>query len=276
MTNDVKATEPAVLYKYLTAERAVKALPENGNGALRATPPAALNDPLECATRCSAVYPSDDREVSVMIEALNSIVPEHGLTSSEVQLSRRQLGTQAWNELLRKQLSLRFGVVSFSESALHPLLWAHYADSSAGVVIGYRVSTLKEIIRGFEQLGAVKYFKEPPFTLGHKFFKNESNLHAVLLTKASYWEYEQEWRLTLELRNTVGTGTIDGAKYSVNICPIPNEAVTKVYYTERTPNAMVKAIKARLGNRNNRFTADAPRKLILASDRYGYEEEDYL
>ena len=28
--------EPAVLYKYLTAERAVKSLPDNGNGALKA------------------------------------------------------------------------------------------------------------------------------------------------------------------------------------------------------------------------------------------------
>ena len=103
--------EPAALYKYLAADRAVKALPDNGNGSLRATQPAALNDPLECSTRCSAVYPNDDKKVSVMVEAPNSIVPEHRLMLREVHLSRDQLGTQAWNELLRKQLSLRFGVV---------------------------------------------------------------------------------------------------------------------------------------------------------------------
>ena len=271
MANDANAMEPAVLYKYLTAERAVKALPDNGNGSLRATQPAALNDPLECATRCSAVYSSDDKIVNVMVEALNSIVPGHRLTIREVHLSRRQLGTQAWNELCRKQLSLRFGVVSFARSALHPLLWAHYADSGTGVVIGYRVSVLKTVIKGLEQLGAVKYFKKPPFTLGHNFFKDESNLHEVLLTKASYWEYEQEWRLTVELKNTVGTGENDRAGHSINICPIPNEAVTEVYYTERTPDTMVDTIEARLRDPNNRFTADVPRKLSLASDRYGYE-----
>ena len=271
MTNDASTVEPTVLYKYLTAERAVKALPENGNGSLRATQPAALNDPLECATRCSAVYSSDDKEVSVMVEALNSIVPEHRLTLREVRLSHRQLGTQAWNELFRKQLSLRLGVVAFSKSALHPLLWAHYADSGTGVAIGYCVSVLKTVIKGLEQLGAVKYFEQPPFTLGHNFFKDESNLHAVLLTKASYWQYEQEWRLTVLLKNTVGTGENDRAGHSINICPIPNEAVTEVYYTERTPNNMVETIAARLRDTNNRFTADAPRKLILASDRYGYE-----
>ena len=206
MASNHNTAEPAVLYKYICADRAVEVLPENGNGALRATQPAALNDPLECATRCSAVYPSDDEEVREIVGALNRIVPEHPLKNSDVQLARRQLGTQAWNELFRKQLSLRFGVVSFSSSVLHPLLWAHYADSGAGVVIGYRVSVLKTITTGYERLGAVQYLDKPPYFGGHVIFKDESNLHVLLLTKASHWKYEQEWRLTLELKNTVGTG----------------------------------------------------------------------
>lgn len=272
MENKTNSGEPSVLYKYLTSDRAVKALPENGNGALRATQPSALNDSFECATRCSAVYPSDDKEVNIMVETLNSIVAGRGLTKDTVRQSHLELGSQAWNELLRKQLSLRFGVVSLSRLPLHPLLWAHYAESGAGVVIGYRMSSLQGIVKGNEQLGAVRYFDQPPFTLGHNFFKDDSNLHAVLLTKARYWEYEEEWRLTLELKNTVGTGETDRSQYSINICPIPNEAVIEVYYTERTPNTVVETIRARLEDQNNRFTARAPRKLILASDRYGYKE----
>ena len=145
---DANAVEPVVLYKYLPAKRAVKALPDKENGALRATQPAALNDPFECGTRCSAIYPSDDKEFSAMLEAVNSIVLEPRIALHDVHRSRRQFGTQVWNELLRKQLSVRFGVVSFGRSVLHPLLWAHYADSGKGVVIGYRVSVLKEIIKG--------------------------------------------------------------------------------------------------------------------------------
>ena len=263
--------EPTVLYKYLPADRALEVLPENGNGALRATQPAALNDPLECATRCIAVYPNEDEEVREIVGALNWIVPEHSLKNSDIQLSRRQFGTQAWNELFRKQLSLRFGVVSFSSSALHPLLWAHYADSGAGIVIGYRVSVLETIVTGYEQLGAVLYSDEPPISMGHVIFKDEGNLHAVLLTKASYWKYEQEWRLTLELKNTVGTGKSDRNGYSINVRPIPNEAVTEVYFTERTPKATVETIETRLRNPSNRYRAGVPRKLVLAQDRYGYE-----
>ena len=107
--------------------------------------------------------------------------------------------------------------------------------------------------------------------LGHNIFKDESNLHEVLLTNASYWEYEQEWCLTMGLKNTLGTGEHDRAEHSINICPIPNEAVTEGYYTERTPSTMVETIEVRLRNPTNRFTANAPRKLILASNRYGYE-----
>ena len=39
---------PRLLYKYVTADRASTCLPEVGDGALRATQPAALNDPFEC------------------------------------------------------------------------------------------------------------------------------------------------------------------------------------------------------------------------------------
>ena len=271
MASNPNAAEPAVLYKYMRADRAVEVLPEHGNGTLRATQPAALNDPLECATLCSAVYPNDDKEVCEMVEALNWIVSEHPVKTSDVQLSRRQLGTQAWNDLFRKQLSRRLGVVSFSSSALHPLLWAHYADSGAGVVIGYRVSILKTITTGYERLGAVQYFDRPPISLGHVIFKDEGNLHVILLTKARYWEYEQEWRLTVELKSTVGTGQRDRNGQSINLCPIPNEAVTEVYFTERTPEAMVETIKARLSDPSNRFKAGVPQKVIFAPDKYGYE-----
>ena len=116
MASSHNTPEPAVLYKYMRADRAIEVLPGDGNGALRATQPAALNDPLECATLLSAVYPSEDKEVQEMVGALNWIVPEHPLQKSDVQLLRRQLGTQAWNDLFRKQLSRRLGVVSFSAS----------------------------------------------------------------------------------------------------------------------------------------------------------------
>ena len=271
MSNNSNAVQPSVVYKYLSAERAIEVLPENGTGTLRATQPASLNDPLECANSCIAIYPTEEREVKEMLETLNWIPPEHPLKTSDVQLSRRQLGSQAWNDLFRKQLSRRFGVVSFSCSQIHPLLWSHYADSGTGVVVGYRVSHLEKITKGYERVEAVRYLENPPTSVGHIIFKDEMNLHSMLLAKASYWQYEQEWRLTLELKNTVGTGKTDQRGYSINLCPIPNEAVMEVYVTERTPKPTIEVINKRLSNPSNRYRARVAQKLILAQDKYGYD-----
>ena len=272
MMADIHQSEaPKVLYKYIRCDRALEVLPETGNGALRATQPASLNDPFECAATCSARYSSEDKEVQEIVGLLNWIAPEHSLKKSDVQLSRRELGSQAWNDLFRKQLSRRFGVVSLSSTALHPLLWAHYADSGAGVVVGYRISILTKIATGYERLGAVRYLDKPPNTPGHVTFKDEGNLRAILLTKARYWEYEQEWRLTMELKHTVGTGKSDQHGYSINLCPIPNEAVTEVYFTERTPTVTINTIESRLRNPSNRYRAGVPRKLVLAPGKYGFE-----
>ena len=45
-----------ILYKYVTGKRALHCIPEVGDGTLRATQPAALNDPFECAVR--TLYPT--------------------------------------------------------------------------------------------------------------------------------------------------------------------------------------------------------------------------
>ena len=46
-----------ILYKYVTANRALTCIPEVGDGTLRATQPAALNDPFECAVAVAYVIP---------------------------------------------------------------------------------------------------------------------------------------------------------------------------------------------------------------------------
>ena len=77
--------------------------------------------------------------------------------------------------------------------------------------------------------------------------------------------------MTLELKNTVGAGMGNRNGHSINVCPVPNDAVSEVYYTERTPQHIVDTIDARIRNPSNRFRAIALQKLVLASDRYAYE-----
>ena len=268
--NNLNGTELAILYKYISADRVKNVLPEIGNGTLRATQPAALNDPLECASICGVIYPTKEEERREMICTLNSIVPGNSLNSNDVQRAQTVYGTQAWNELFRIQLSLRFGVVSFSSSPTTPLLWVHYADGGAGVVVGYCASVLKSITIGNERLAAVNYMENLPEDYGYVIYTDEKNLHSALLDKAHYWAYENEWRLTLELKHTIGTSLTDQKGFPINLYRIPNEAVKEVYFTERTPKQTVELIKDRLNNPMNRYGTKKPRKLVLASNKYGY------
>ena len=55
---------------------------------------------------------------------------------------------------------------------------------------------------------------------------------------------------------------------------IPNSAVVRVLYTERTPPESVELIRDRLADRNNRYRVDKLVKLIMSSTTYGYEEAE--
>ena len=74
------------------------------------------------------------------------------------------------------------------------------------------------------------------------------------------------------MNETIGTGETDRHGQPVNLVRVPNEAVVRVYYTERTPPESLETIRNRLANDNNRYQTDSPRKLIMSSTSYGYEE----
>ena len=137
------------------------------------------------------------------------------------------------------------------------------------------MTALKKVATRNGKLGHVDYFDDPLPSSDYLEFKDEHSLHYALMMEAKYWEYEQEWRLTLELKNTVGTGEYDQNLQSINIYPLPNEAVTEVYVTERTPEEAVHKISTRLKNPLNRYTATEPKLLILSSEKYGYEVDQY-
>ena len=94
----------------------------------------------------------------------------------------------------------------------------------------------------------------------------------LLSLKGAHWSYENEWRLIVELNRTIGTGETDQHGLPISLLQIPNEAVVSVYYTERTPTESVELISDRLADPNNRYRSGNPRKLILSSTTYGYEE----
>ena len=274
MTNEFEISDGKLLFKYVSAERAMTCLPEIGDGALRATQPAAMNDPFECTTK--KIFVEKDREAGnrELALTLTEIQPRNPVTEEDVEEARVRHGSLYMGELYRQQLSTRFGIVSFSTNPFHPLLWSHYTQDGSGFAIGYKAGVLKSLTTAGVHLQPILYIPKPGFVTGYKVLSTpESNLVQLMRCKGDHWEYESEWRLIVELSLTVGTGERDRFRQPVNLFRVPNAAVGTVYYTERTPKQIVSEIDQRLQVQNNRYGVRQATKLVLAEDAYRYEEE---
>ena len=261
------------LYKYVTAQRALTCIPEVGDGTLRATQPAALNDPFECAVTTIYVIPDEAEENRELAKVLTEINESKPVTEEDVHRARQEHGSLFTRQLLTEQVSTRFGIVSFATDPLHPLMWSHYTTDGSGFVIGYNVAELRNLAGPKGCLRSVKYGDRPAVIMGPTVLGSpESNLQILLSMKSDHWSYEKEWRLIVELNRTIGTGETDQHGQPINLVQVPNEAVVSVHYTERTPRESVKLIRDRLAGPNNRYRAKDPRKLALFFASYGYEE----
>ena len=115
-----------LLYKYVSAERALTCLPEIGDGTLRATQPSALNDPFESSVYKLFVEQVEEEGNRRLSEVLTSINPSSPVSEDRVVEARDRFGSLYLRELLSEQLSQRFGIVSFTSDPRHPLMWSHY------------------------------------------------------------------------------------------------------------------------------------------------------
>ena len=263
-----------LLYKYVSSQRVLTCLPEVGDGTLRATQPSALNDPFECATAKKFVEKDSDAGNRRLSTVLTNIHHNTPVSEGEVLEAREQYGSLYMRELMSQQLSRRFGVIAFASSPYHPLMWSHYTVDGSGFVIAYELRELKPLCATEDHLRPVQYSKTPPFIMDYPVLSDASNLLIFLAHKSNNWEYEQEWRLIVELNTTIGTGHRDTHDQPINLVRIPNRAVSRVFFTERTPGKAVDEVRKRLEDGNNRYRARHLTKLVLSEAEYAYVESD--
>ena len=96
-----------ILYKYVTANRALNCIPEVGDGTLRATQPAALNDPFECAVTPLYVIRDASEENRLLAESLTEINESTPVTEEHVHCAREQYGSLFTRQLFAKQVSTK-------------------------------------------------------------------------------------------------------------------------------------------------------------------------
>ena len=79
----------AILYKYVSSDRALTCIPEVGDGTLRATQPAALNDPFECAVMTPYIFPNEAEENRDLADVLTRINESKPVTEEDVEGARK-------------------------------------------------------------------------------------------------------------------------------------------------------------------------------------------
>lgn len=99
----------------------------------------------------------------------------------------------------KKSLSKTKGILCFSKNWTNPVQWSHYTDRHKGVCLGFDVPD--------QHLSKVNYVTERLFHNGEI---NEELMLKFLTTKFGHWQYEQEYRSFVELREK----EIDGNYYS--------------------------------------------------------------
>ena len=239
---------PQVLYKYIPAHRLDRALPDEKPCSFRATPPNELNDINEINYKTSFVDDEKNRENinREYASTLTELFPTSPISVDDVERYRRKYPLGYGAELTRDQLSKRYGVTSFSSRRNDAKMWSHYAEDCRGVVIGYNVDFWVRHLVGTSIIRQVEYAEELPIVMGPRVV-NQENAYAFMSSKGVAWEYEKEWRLITELSKTQQSGK------DIAVITVPQESVSSILITDRTPQEIVDIIVRRLNNLSNDY-----------------------
>ena len=136
------------------------------------------------------------------------------------------------------------GILSLTEKPDHPLMWSHYANNHAGLVIEFDeghefFAEQKEISPKVSGLHKVIYSRERPTfeTLldtdlmegGEE--KQAEWLEKMFFTKSKEWEYEQEWRMIKPLKKA--DRIIELAEGNVHLFALPPVSITGLILGEK-------------------------------------------
>ena len=242
---------PQVVYKYIPAHRLDDSLPDEKSCSFRATPPNELNDINEINYRPVFVDDEENRENinREYASALTELFPTSPISVEDVERHRQKDPFGYGAQLTCDQLSRRYGVTSFSTRRDDVKMWSHYADDCRGIVIGYNVDHWVKPVSGASIFRQVRYANELPIIAGPRVVSKE-NAYAFMTCKGVAWEYEQEWRLITELSRTHKTHQ---RGKEIAVISIPQESVSSVLVTDRTPQDIVDVVVRRLNNPSNRY-----------------------
>lgn len=95
------------------------------------------------------------------------------------------------NHPIINDIKREYRILSLTENAVSPQMWAHYGDNYRGICIGFRTDKTFKKIRKISYIN--KYTGEEPELNSRE--KIEKTLEEAYYYKAKDWKYEKEWRI---------------------------------------------------------------------------------
>jgi len=134
------------------------------------------------------------------------------------------------------------GILSLSKSKHSLLMWAHYAQSHEGIIVGFDTShpffnqEVKPIKTPTEDTSFLGKVLPVTYDRVRPEFKGGRNFSEALLSKSDEWMYEKEYRMFLRKndRDDVGRDKNGNILDHVNLFKIPARAIKRVILGERS------------------------------------------
>ena len=160
--------------------------------------PVDFNDPFDCRPKFSLT--ATDRELKKYLQdRFPKILPhfnrEQRKTKIRDIIKNKKMRSSGMLDHLdssnKKRMLEEVAVCCFSQIPHHILMWSHYSNGHTGICLEFEATSYTEFFGSAQQ---VHYQIEFPIVNPIKDTPAEM-LQSTLLTKAKYWEYEQEWRI---------------------------------------------------------------------------------
>jgi hypothetical protein len=242
---------PARLYKYQPfSARTLTALKTRTVWFGR---PSGLNDPFDCdvPTRFSEISVDDCARLLKSKEGAHwgpihtdpRCIDSSGSPTEFLRSSLQRSGENTLRDHARESYSSR-GVTCFSETPDSTLLWSHYGGAHRGICLEFDTSS-----PWLDKLHKVRYTDEiPEINIVDVLTGDTSRVLWTLLTKASCWQYESEWRAIHKEADTLYcygiealTGVYLGAKLSDSekdlVAHVVHGSNTQLHAMTRSPTS---------------------------------------
>ncbi|MES9901598.1 MAG: DUF2971 domain-containing protein [Sedimenticola sp.] len=233
------------LFKYVNEER----IDILESGLVRFTQPQAFNDPFELNPHISSLADEPYLDDSFNSNFETIIIEEYEQQpesfksaisllqyrtyaeskKDEIRLVGKNIAEHATpfvKNIIDESVARNIGILSLTEDSHNLLMWAHYANSHGGFVIGLDsqhefFDQRKSEDDGLRCLKKLKYNNSRPSLI----LSNVKSLESFMI-KGDIWEYEKEWRMALSLKESCVIK--ESQPYDIHLFRIPFEAFRSV------------------------------------------------